>query len=445
MFSLTPRPFRLAALRQVLLLPLMAAGLAHAMMPGLEPMDDDDLSAFTGEGIAIGLEDIRILSGPSSRFEILGQVPNPPAKKADARWYGISVSSNVGVTSWIGSCTAGIAGMGCPIGGVIPNLAPFDNPFILRVFDYTGLDFQGATVQQSVFELLAPTQHDPARVANWSELVVNNNVNDKLQGQLIFANSRLNTVRDGVRRNNKVRIISHTDVSDPTIGFIWENHYRGDFRFSVNQTFLSQDAVGVTPWFGNVEGLYVLNLDVYFPVGHMFYQSLILDSVPSKDGNFRIELTRPGVLSNTVRTDFYSLAPGDTVGYNRLNRPARYYETHAYFRYGDWTPPDTCNNDPGVATNCIPRMTGTKNTQSAVNDGMFFVAWDQAASAAQFNAYSSRPMPPTGSTLRSADARTDSIPVTVYSQNLNAVNLGDGRIEGLLVNHMELITRGVKP
>lgn len=425
---------------------LLLAGPAVAVpdMDGMSALDDEALASFTGEGIAIGLEDIRITSGPSSRFEILGQIPDPPVKKADARWYGISVSSDVPTTTWVGSCSTGIANMGCPIGGLIANLAPFDNPFLLRVFDYSGLDFQGATVQQSVFEFLAPTQHDTARVSNWSELVVNSNTNDRLQGQLIFANSLLNTERSGVRRNNKVRIISHTDVNDPTIGFIWENHYRGDFRYSVNQTFSSQDQVGVPPMFGDVEGFYTRNIEVYFPLGHMFYQSLILDSVASKDGNFRIELTRPGAQSNTVRQDFYSLAPGDSVGYNRLNRPERYYQTHAYFRYGDWTPPDTCTNDPTNAPNCLPRMLGTKNTQSSTDDGMFFVAYDDTATTARFTAYSSRKVPPTGSTLNNANSSSDTIPTATYSASLNAVNLGDGRIEGLLVQHMELITRGVK-
>jgi hypothetical protein len=429
------------------LLTLLSGVAAHAMLPGagFEPIEDDELSGMTGEGIAIALEDIRILAGPTSRFEIIGQVPLPPAKKADARWYGISVSSNEAVTSWLGACTAGIGNMGCPIGGTIANLAPFDNPFILRVFDYSGLDFQGATVQQSVFEFLAPTQHERAKVSNWNELVVNNNVNDKLQGQLVFGNAVLNTVRGGVRRNNKIRIVSHTDVNDPTIGFIWENHWRGDFRYSVNQSFISQDTVGVPPWFTADEGFYTRNIEVFFPLGQMFYQSLILDSVPAQDGNFRIELTRPGVLSNTVRQDFYSLAPGDTVGYNRLNRPARYYETHAFFRYGDWTPPDTCANNPANAPNCLPRMLGTNNAATSTDDGMFFVAWSRTDPAAQFQAFASREVPPTGATLNNANSSSAVIPRVTQTANLNVVNLGDGRIEGLLVQHMELITRGVKP
>jgi hypothetical protein len=423
---------------------------------GFAAMEDGDLADVTGEGIALSLDDFRITSSPTSRFEILGQAPSTPiGQSADARWYGISVSANNPLTTWLGSCGAGIAGMGCPIGGLVQGVA-FDNPFIWRVFDYSGINFQGAPVQQSVFELLAPTNHEPLRVSNWSELLIGKNPNNKLQGQLIFANSRLFHTVNGVQQNNKFRIVSHTDDNDPTIGFIWENRYQGDFRYSVNQTFASIDQVGAPPSFGNVEGIYALGLNVYFPAGHMFYQSLILDSTPAKDGNFRIELTRPGVVSSTVRNDFYSLASDDVLGYKRTGRPARYFETHGFFRIGNWTPPDTCANNPANAPNCLPRMMGVKPGVSSTDTGIFFVAWSDTDVSARFQPYSARPVPPVGNTLANADATSNIIP-TVGNSNCggnancgtgsntayNIVNIGTGRIEGLLINHMEITTRGV--
>lgn len=432
----------------------LAAGGVHAAAKeqplrtggGLQPLEEEELSRVTGEGIAIGLEDIRLATGPSTRLEIIGEdVPGDAFQRADARWYGFTLSGDDPQSTWVGSCGAGIDGMGCPIGGQIEYLAPFDNPYLLRTFDYEGISYLGPSTTQTVFELLGPTEHDPYRYSAWVEFVIGGT--EYLQGQAMLSNARLFREDGGERHNSKIRMLSHTDPDDPTIAFIWHNHWQGDFRYSVNQAFSSQDAEGVPPLFTDVEGFYARGLDVYMPLGHMFYQSLVLDHVPDENGNqtgnFRLELTRPNPNADQVLEDFYSTA--DASGYQRTGRPDRYYETHGHFRIGDWTPSTTCERDTsGEASNCIPAMTGTMNTPFSTDSGLFFVARDQQSSGAEFFAYAEQPEVPTGDDLKDNYTADDGFNTISAEAWTNQVNLGDGRIEGMLIQHMELRTLGIE-
>lgn len=425
----------------------------------MSEMSQDEMSAVTGEGIAIGLEDIRLQAGPTTRFEAVGATPSTNKfQRADARWYGFTLASDSPVSAWAGPCGAGIAGLGCPIGGTIEYLAAFDNPYILRAFDYSRIAYNGTDINRTVLELLGPTEHDPYRYSAWVEFEVggtDTTTGDILQGQAILGGGLLYREENGERLNSKIRILSHSDPFDPTIAFVWHNNWQGDFRYSVNQTFMSQGQPGIPPVFGDVEGFYALNMDVFMPVGHLFYQSIILGSTPAADGNFRVELTRPDGGVNAVIDDFYSTA--DSSGYVRRNpdgtdaRPARYYETHGHFRIGDWTPPTTCDTDTsGEAYNCIPRMTGTKNLPRSTDDGLFFVAYSATSTSAQFQAFSERVAPPTDTALKDYNADNGAFRNNGYLQtngnnstDFNAVNLGDGRIEGMLIQHVELRTRGI--
>lgn len=428
--------------------------LVPAAAYSMAELNQDEMASVTGEGIAIGFEDIRLQTSPTTRFEAIGAPPTDPRfQRADARWYGFTLSSNSPVSSWAGPCGPGIAGLGCPIGGTIDYLAPFDNPYILRAFDYQGLNFNGDTTTQTVLELLGPSEHDPYRYSAWVEFVVGGS--DVLQGQAILDDGELfRTDRFGTRQNSEIRILSHSDPNDPTIAFVWHNNWKGDFRYSLNQGFASQDIEGFPPLFTDVEGFYTLNIEVYMPLGQLFYQSLILDDVASAPGNFRLELTRINEQASSVISDFYSTA--DASGYQRRTtagadaRPARYYETHGLFRMGDWTPPTTCSAGGAGAFNCIPPMAGTKNGPYATDDGMFFVSRDLSSTSARFSVYSDRVAPPTGSTLTNYNAgdgpfRGDNNFFETNSNNglTNTVNLGDGRIEGMLIQHLELRTRGV--
>ena len=413
---------KLSILRAVAALGLLCASTGVAALVALE---DEQLSGVTGEGIALGFTDIRLTAGPTTFFEFTGDTPpgGTGFQQADGRYYGISLSGNTGGSSWTGFCGAGINDMGCPIGNTINYFAPFDNPFVLRAFDYSRITYTGATQSQPILELLAPTNSDPWRFATWSEVVVGANTNNRMQGQILLKDSKLSVAQPNLsvaRSNNKFRMLKHTDPSDPTVGFIWENSYEGDFRFSINQAFASPDVYGVTPIFGATEGFYALNVQAYVPLGQMFYQDVILDDTPANDGNFRIELTR---LPNSVNAynDFYSLAGANNninVGYTRAGRPERYYETHGFFKVGS---SGTINNTGSLGAG------GTKTRNNT--DGIFFYKGDTAGT---FTAYAERPAINPGGNPGG--------PVSYTYGGLPTVNIGDVNIEGMLIQHLEITT-----
>ncbi|MFZ5755744.1 MAG: hypothetical protein ACOY3X_02450 [Pseudomonadota bacterium] len=399
---------------------LFAGGVAQAMVS----MEDDALASVQGAGLALGSADFRLLAGPTSYFEAIGQVANAPWQRGDGRYYGISISGNTPTSSWVGPCGSGINNMGCPIGGTIAQFSPFDNPFVLRVFDYTSINYQGtAGTTLPVFELLAPTNSDAFRFATWTELYVGGTSATRLQGQMLLTDSKFSNLShqpaSTTRNNNKFRIFQHTNPLDPTIGFIWENQYEGDFRFSVNQLFASPDVAGVPPFFSNNEGFYAVNIRAFVPLGQLFYQSLVLDDTPAQDGNFSFDVTR---IPNTagVYSDFYSLAVADSAlaGYTRAGRGARYYQTHGFFTVGTL---GTTNNNG---------TTGAAGTRSIdTTDGIFFVKGDASPT---FSVSANRP-----SMCNDCSPGANQ---TYTFANMNQANLGDVLVEGILIQHMKITT-----
>lgn len=440
--------------------------------PAMVPLEDEELSEHTGAAIAIGWQNLRFLSGPTTYLEALGDstsAPVAPWKRGDLRWYGFGYSGVTPVSGYAGPCTAGISGMGCPIGDTIPYFMAFDNPLLIRVFDYNALRFGGTALNQTVFEFLGPTNSSPFRYSWWSDLLVNSSTASRLQGQAVSNNVKLSTIDvpgSSTRNNMKIRIVRHTDPTDATLGFIFENHWAGDFRFSVNQAFYSADTYGVAPVFTSTEGFYTLNIRVFMPIGQLHYQSLIVDDVTASPGNFRWELTRPS--SAGAYGNFYSPATGDTLGYERRDydtgayqqpnnaglTQTNWFRTHGYFVFGDWypTPAPTmpagkfANHWQAAGTANCPAATTTQgvgcNGRYSTSDGMFFVSYDIAAAGARFTAFSD--------TLDAADYdggdngryginRTNN----GWNGLTNVVNLGDSRIYGLLINHLEFRTRGI--
>lgn len=486
-------------IRQVFLALLLLPAAAHAAMVALE---DEELSEQTGAAITIGWENLRFLAGPTTYLEAKGDftlAPPAPWKRGDLRYYGFGYSGITPVASYAGTCSAGYNGLGCPIGNVIPYFMSFDNPLIIRVFDYTGIRVGGTALTQTVFEFLGPTNSSPFRYSWWADLLVNNSNTTRLQGQAVSNNVKLSTVENGVRNNMKIRLVRHSDALDPTIGLIWENHWSGDFRYSVNQAFYSADTFGVPPVFTSAEGMYALNVKSFWPLGQLHYQSWIFDDVPTDPGNFRWEITRPNTAG--AYANFYAVATGDTLGYRRrdpasgvIAKPsnaaltaANWYRTHAYLTFGDWWPnvnqyahpnnggvalPTHPNHwfDSGLA-GCSAATTVTNGTgcngRYSTSDGMFFVSYDPsgggnppnpsptpagggeyrpgaytAYTGARFYAFSDVLNPGDydgGDDNRKGVNRTNN----PWNGPTNSVNLGDGRIYGILVNHIELKTRGI--
>lgn len=458
----------------------------------LSEIDDAGLGDVTGEGLAISLTNYQTGWGATSYLEAVGTNVTDATllsygfARGDAYWYGGTYSGTTSVRAWAGPCGAGIGNLGCPIGGLIAKFAPYDNPLMLRVFNYTQspagyqlLDYFGTAVTaanpQTIFEVLGPTKQDPFKFSFWAELRAGTpqggspGTSGTLQSQVIMGNSKLVSDINGISTNNKVRLFQTTG-NDKTLGIIWENHYQGDFRFSVNQQALSANVPGVAPMFTDYEGFYGRNIRTYVPLGQLFYQSLIFDdTVAGKNsaynaavnkGDFVIELTPiPSAYSN-VYNDFYGYTGtySDGGAFTPQTKSSRYYETHGYFYVGNIVSgtANNCNVTPTVASACIKDTT----------DGVIFHSWHPTNLSAQFVAYANRPdntqyhsysnggdpdqMPyvcgnyggGTCGTRAPGNFATDGAAAGGAGFSLNAVNLGDVAIQGMLIQHLKITTLG---
>ncbi|WP_303759895.1 hypothetical protein [Alcanivorax jadensis] len=529
---------------------LVACGLSvGTAASALESLPDNALAAVTGEGIALVLEDFRFQMRNTGYIEQIGTDPGVGAgyQRGDLRWYGLTVSGagGAGGLGWNGeACGHSL----CPLSLTGATIAPFDNPYLLRVFDKTGFDFQNTEVTKTVLEMVGPTASDPYRWSFWGEIEAGKSGatnNGLLQSQALingrpvvddtvrestyvvtvedstttttvtctgtlfcraeytaetttttteetYVNNVLvstsapvtttttssgsgnngcggngdrtctttdNTSTQGptsvteetVRRGTLFRLFQNQDDADRSVGMTFNIALSGDFRFSLAQTAASGDALGVVPEFdngtgtGDAPGLIFRNVNSWIPMGQLFYQSLILDdNVPGSgaggDGNFVIELTRLPNQANAYN-DFYSLPglnggtgegcvdaryQGASCGYQRTERPSRYHETHGFIRWGDWY--------PGNGANC--GAAGTLcNSSAATDDGFIFI---KATEASTFTATATQPD-------TSGNYNDPPPTLTRTRTGLSAVNLGDGRIEGLLIQHLKITSLGAGP
>lgn len=452
----------------------LVVSIASQPARALSEMEDAALEDVSGAGIAISLTNYQTGWGATSYLQAVGTAVtatdlltptlSQAFQRADAYWYGGTYSSTSAVRAWAGTCGAGIGNMGCPIGGLIAKFAPYDNPLLLRVFNYyqspSGsqlLDYQGTAITSAnpvtIFEVLGPTRQDAFKFSFWAELQVMSNVDGSgatrqglLQSQVIMNNSKLTSDVNGIPGNNKIRLFQTTRSADPTFGIIWENHFQGDFRFSVNQQALSPGVAGLAPMFTDFEGFYARNLKVHVPMGQLFYQALIFDdTVAGKNasynsavnkGDFVIELTplcygTGCIPPAAVYNDFYGYSGSYTDGYSSA-KSARYYETHGYFTIGN---AGTNNNNTTAGA--------LASRDSDTTDGVFFHAWHPTNVSAQFVAYAQRP---DSSQYASVPNGTFTVPNTAGNygagRSVNAANLGDVAINGMLIHHFKMTTLG---
>lgn len=448
-------------MRLVIMMAVSLSSVAIAM----EELEDSSMGEVTGEGLAIALKDIYIAASPTSYVEAIGTNPSTTAyKRADLRWYGLTISGATPVGAWAGSCGAGIMSMGCPLGDIIGDMAPHDNPLLIRAFNIKGIDFAGTSnVSKTELELLWPTAHEGYRFAFWGELKVGGDANNRIQISNIYNNIR----QDG----SKLRIFQHGDPADRTFGMMWENHFSADIRMSAAQTFLSPDSYEMVPEFDDQEGMYIEDYRVYFPLGQPHYMSVIFDNVASGDGNFAIKLTPLPNVAN-IYNDFYGRTNTNdpTNGYDRTKWQASYYRTHGYLRIGD-------QGYSGSAYVCHADKTGcssTANGQYEIGDkgsanassGMFFVSapgntfpvarypnpWGTVSNSA-FPAYggctncdlggwANADPQPGGTAICNSSGVTCNNQNTVFDQR-SSINLGDSRLEGILVQQLTLKTLGI--
>ncbi len=389
------------SLSHVLLGAALTFGATQSL--ALQEMSDASMSKVQGAGLAFGLDDIRFQMAPTSYIEQIGGSPglSTSFNRGDLRWFGFTMSGwsqdevSTNQQTWAGSCSDGFNNMGCPISSAgIGDYANHDNPFVLRVFERqrvglnaVGDDWVGSPVvngvstggvNRTVLELLGPSNSQNFRWAFWGEIQASEtdasgnitNVLGTLRNQNLILGKPATflkppSIAGTDEATNKIegpilqlfqyrgeRIDGGGELLSPdeTFGLLYHSRLSGDYRFSVNQINDAVDGDPV-PQFSNEEGLYFTNVNAYIPLGQLYYQSIVLDSVRpgpnlAGDGNFIIELTRIPNDSNAYN-DFYSTA--GQQGYQRANRNDRYYETHGYVEWGDYFP--ACQSGQN---NCLP-------------------------------------------------------------------------------------------
>lgn len=210
--------------------------------------------------------------------------------------------------------------------------------------------------------------------------------------------------------------------------------------------------------FADTEGLTFRNVEAFLPFGQLYYQALTLGAVGT-GGNFYLQLT-PIPNTATVYAEYYGARGGDSRGYEtaRCNLPGTapatctgttynsdYAVSHGYARWGDWY--------PGGA--------GTRNAFNATGDGIVMRACS-GSGCTSFLAFAKRPTRidkrgEGGSmhrtqyyTCATGNTGTNCVPGPGGTYNNDtatnntrtyptaAVNLGDARIEGLLINQFRL-------
>ena len=419
-------------------------------------------------------------------------------RRGDLRWYGINLSgAGAGGSHWNESgCDA--SGLNCPRGGVIGGgggwFSPFDNPYLMRAWSPTGMAYNGALIntdpdnpEKTIYEYLAPTSQPDYTLSFWGEIEAGATRNPALQplgsgtgttngGGLL----KSQTIIRGNAAGSVFRLFKMTDnpLYGETFAMFYHSRLRGDFRFSVAQSAsASSDVIGQPVVFANDEGLHFYNVDAYLPIGQLYYQALVLNAVGTA-GNFSLTLTRVPNNNPVVYDRFYGLNAGDSRGFETARLAVRdwnvgcganqncinYRQSHGHVRYGDWFPAPL----GGAAA------PGARNAINTGNDGILFRA---CAGCAPFNAFARRPMvidkrgesssmqhtqnyncasggggcsvsstPINYSSTRYSASLPAGGPISVgpgdftRSYPTSTVNLGDARIEGLLINQMELIS-----
>ncbi|MEE3388415.1 MULTISPECIES: DUF6160 family protein [unclassified Alcanivorax] len=373
--------------------------LAQAAM---ESLDEESLSQVTGTGLAIGFEDFRWLVKPTSYFEQVGSDPvgDTTLQRGDLRWYGVNISgAGPGGFHWDESggnfgtpCDA--SSLGCPRGGLIADFAPHDNPYLLRAFSPRGVSYEGTIINsdpdnpdKTIYEYLAPSAQPDYTLSFWGELEVgrsgNNNNLAVGTGDLL----KTQTIIRGNAANSAFRLFQFTQPGNETFAILYHSYLKGDFRFSAaQQTGSASDDVGEPVRFDALEGLHFKNVDAYVPLGQLYYQALTLNTVPSQDGNFILEIPRlPDVPTHTaVHDHFYSLVVPDSTDAGYITARAAlltqtpgatpthtvddaYFVTHGHSRWGDWYP---CRGlgCPAISTTPSP----SRNAYNDTSDGIFF-------------------------------------------------------------------------
>lgn len=487
----------------------------------LEALDDHDMQAVSGAGLAIALDDFEFAMAPTSYFEQVGSVPVGGGctgsgtiasntrcwRRGDLRWYGVNISAAGGTNDgfhWNDTSTCSSGSLNCPRGGVINDFSPFDNPYIVRAWAPPGLTSAGEcvngasggcispAVSKTIYEFLAPTAQPNYTFSWWGEMESGSSRNSQTQTLATNAGSVIksqNIIR-GNAAGSVFRLFNYGTAANPTFAMYYHSYLQGDYRFSVAQSGAGNDTIGAPTVFADTEGLYFRNVKAFIPVGQLYYQALTVKAIGT-NGNFELALTplpsgttaaniavqnahygiRTGSFTGAINTSRtynenghgYETARANNSGDLAAGTYSDYLRTHGYVRWGsmDWSGATTGSTTTG------------RNTISQSDDGILF---QSCIGCSTFYAYADRPLVidkrgPTGSTQRSQNynctsntntggctvptaasgssyvvsAGTASPNRTYPVTSASAVNLGDSRIEGLMIQTLRIQSCGGVP
>jgi len=439
---------------------VLAASLVLGAPPtlALTELNDASLSEVQGAGFAFALDNFSMRFAPESFIELTGASVNGVGwQRGDARYYGLSMTNGVqeSGTDWYatlngvgsgacgGSSTFGNTFLACPLGngnssglGQTANqygigaFASVYDPYLLRVYEYPGHDYQGdyldGATRPTILELIGPTQTENWRWSFWGELEVDRIANghalgdcnnsaagcsggaDFLQSQTIIHGKPTTAGRNGEEvRPAILRLMQTANDADPTLGITYQSALSGDFRFSVRQkdsnpgTYIT-DTLHNVPDFDDNEGMYFKNVDAFLPLGTLHYQAITLNAVRESGkatGDFVIELTPiPDVPE--IYNHFYcgAISNPNANGCDTNNDgvlDSVNQDTVGYVRWGNFD-----NDDVNLAT--LPGATATDN-------GIYFVSPSVTPTAA------------------------------------DVTNIGISRIEGMRIHSLKITTLGANP
>lgn len=438
------------------LLLAVTLSLGATQATALTELSDDSLSDVQGAGFAFALDNFSMRFAPESFIELTGAAVNGVGwQRGDARYYGLSMTNGAQVsgTDWYatlngsagaacaGGATYGNAFLACPLGngnasglGQTPNqygigaFASVYDPYLLRVYEYPGHDYQGTYLDGSnkptTLELIGPTQTENWRWSFWGELEVDRVANshsfgdcnnssagctggaDFLQSQTIIHGKPTTAGRNGEPVKPAIlRLMLTQNDADPTLGINYQSAISGDFRFSVRQkdsnpgTYLT-DTLHNVPDFDDNEGMYFKNVDAFLPLGTLHYQAITLDAVRDGSGkatgDFVIELTAipdiPEIYNHFYCGAISNPNPNGCDANNDGVLDSVNKDTLGYVRWGEFD-----NDDVNLAT--LPGA-------NATNNGIYFVSPSATPSAADIT------------------------------------NIGISRIEGMRIHHLKITTLG---
>lgn len=464
-----------------------ALTLGASQVLALQEMSDDSMSEVQGAGLAFAMDDFSIRFAPTSFIEALGSDPTPQAqglgwKRGDARYYGLSLTSGGAAgTDWYGESNGGCADgpLSCPIGtgdgdfGTTAFASVYD-PFVLRVFEYEGFDYQGDWLgddpgnlatgtnvadMPTILEFVGPSNTDPWRWSFWGQLEIGrgtawststaasgvqaypdspsgsgclangNSGYCGLQSQTLIhgkpvANGRIwqgvdssgndlgYTANPQGNRPAILRLMQTQNDADPTLGITYQSALSGDFRFSVRQTGDSPDALHWVPDFDDQEGLHFKNVDAFLPLGTLHYQAITFSGVSGYDENAQPITGEPQQNGNF------------TIELTRIPNDPNIY-SHFY-----------CGSTSG---GCVLDPTSQVIDQPNP-DTHGYVRWGnwETAGGSTIDPY-------TASTGLGTNALPNAVSIQngiFYRDGNDVTNIGISRIEGMQIQHMKITTLG---